>query len=59
MHRHKAGLVRKAVVQMRNGRVLDRVKESEVRKGGEAVNWSALIEDRADEGVIKGNFNMW
>jgi len=25
-----------------------------VRTGGEAVNWSAVIEDRADEGVIKG-----
>jgi len=38
-----------------DGRVLDRVKESEVRTEGEAVNWSAVIEDRTDEGVIKGN----
>ena len=33
---------------------MDRVKESEVRTEGEAVNWSTVIEDRADEGVIKG-----
>jgi len=29
--------------------VLDRVEESEVTTGGETVNWSAVIEDRADE----------
>ena len=33
---------------------MDRVKESEVRRGGVTVNWSAVIEDSADEGVIKG-----